>query len=429
MLHQAVNINSTMRQIVTTLILLTIIISPVLAQHKNRCATQAKIIELQNSTPEATVSAKQTQAKIKDWIANHANFKSQSILVIPVVVHVIYEDAAQNIPDSQIQLQLDILNQDYRRLNSDANQTPLAFIPNAADCEIEFCLAKRDIFGGVTTGIVRKQTLVNEIGSSHKYWKSNQGGDAIWDRDSYLNIWVCEIEQAGGILGYASVPAFSPPDSADGIVIDYRYFGTSTNTHYNKGRTATHEIGHWLNLQHIWGDDFGTCSIDDGVADTPLQTLEHFGMPIYPSLDSCTTTFPGTMFMNYMDYTDDSGMNLFTQGQRQQIWAALMTTIRDSLFHSKGCVPVGIQEGFSSQDISLYPNPAKDHVNLDLKFREPQNCAVRVFNSQGKLVFQMQFTNTIENVLPIDFSNKAKGLYLLEIASEYQSVTKKLIIE
>ncbi len=398
------------------------------AQSTNHCATPAKILELKSISPDAVVRAQAAENKIKEWSNAHKNFRSQSVLVIPVVVHVIYENTAQNIPDSQIQLQLDILNRDYRKLNSDTAATPSAFIPYAADCEIEFCLAKRDEWGAVTTGIMRKQTLVNEIGSTNNYWRTHKGGDAIWDRDSYLNIWVCEIEQAGGILGYSTVPSFSPPDSSDGVVIDYRYFGTSTNSHYNKGRTATHEIGHWLDLQHIWGDDFGTCSTDDGVGDTPLQTLEHYGLPSYPSLDSCTNAFPGTMFMNYMDYTDDSGMNMFTQGQKQRIWAALSTSIRDSLFDSKGCVPVGIGEYTEAENIYIYPNPSEGRINLSFKLQEPAKFSVRLYNSLGNLLYQEELKSTKENHFSFDFSGLAKGLYLLEIQSDLKSINKKIIL-
>jgi Pregnancy-associated plasma protein-A/Secretion system C-terminal sorting domain len=398
-----------------------------LAQNPARCLTPDKVKEYAAAHPLLSAKAEQNEQKIQQWITTHKNAKAQSVLVIPVVFHVIYENAIQNIPDTKLQLQLDILNKDYRKLNADTSGIPAAFKPFLADCEIEFCLAKRDEWGAVTTGIMRKQTLVNEIGSTNYYYRTNFGGDGIWNRDSYLNIWVCEIAQNGGVLGYSTVPSFSPSDSTDGVVIDYRYVGTSSITAYNKGRTATHEIGHWLDLQHIWGDDFGTCAIDDFVSDTPPQGAEHYGLPTFPSLDSCSPNAPGTMFMNYMDYTDDSGMHMFTNGQKQRIWASLMTTLRDSLFSSKGCLPVGIDEQKSDNKISIAPNPTTSWFTIKLNFVSEPGNLLQIFDKQGRVIKQFSVSPSVRFSQEVDFSEYPSGLYFIKYSSPTQSFTKKLI--
>ena len=195
-------------------------------------------------------------------------------LIIPVVVHVVYKNDDENISDAQIQSQIDILNQDYRKLNSDVNQAPPLFADDVADCNIEFVLAQYDPNGYVTTGITRTETQVNEFNHNDDFVKKdNSGGKNAWDTKKYLNIWVCDL--AGNGLGYSPYPGVVTSD-LDGVVIDYEAFGnTGTATApYNKGRTATHEIGHWLNLIHIWGDDEEDengdyCTLDDKVSDTP----------------------------------------------------------------------------------------------------------------------------------------------------------------
>lgn len=256
-----------------------------------------------------------------NYIANNPK-STNAVITIPVVVHVVYNTTAENISDAQINSQMGVLNKDYRRTNADANQTPSGFQGIAADCEIEFCLATVDPSGNPTTGITRTQTSVQsfDIGADDVKF-TNQGGINAWPRNKYLNIWVCDL--GGGLLGYATPPG--GPASTDGVVIGYRYFGTTgtATSPYNKGRTATHEIGHWLNLEHIWGDDGGSCGGSDNVADTPNQGQENYGCPSFPETDNCTPNSPGVMFMNYMDYTDDGCMNLFTTGQKNRMIAAL----------------------------------------------------------------------------------------------------------
>ncbi len=259
-------------------------------------------------------------------------------VTIPVVVHVVYFNSTQNISDLQIQSQIDVLNADFRRLNADASNTPSVFQSIAADCEINFCLASQDPSGAATTGIERRQTTVNGFSTNDNVKYYNNGGLNAWDRNKYLNLWVCDL--SGGLLGYAQFPG--GPAATDGVVCDYAYFGTVNATPpFHLGRTATHEVGHWLNCYHIWGDDGTSCNGTDNVSDTPNQADENYGCPAFPTV-SCSNGPNGDMFMNYMDYTDDACMNLFTNGQKSRMQALFGAGgARAALLTSPGCQPPG----------------------------------------------------------------------------------------
>ena len=269
-----------------------------------------------------------------------ANKGAQVIYNVPVVVHVLYNNATSNISDAQINSQLAILNADFQMLNSDNTLVPAAFSSLKADCQINFCLAQRTPAGAASTGIIRKSTTKSSFSTSTDDAKySSAGGDDAWDRTQYLNIWVVPGIDGGGILGYAQFPG--GPAATDGVVIGNKFFGnTGTVTApYNKGRTATHEVGHWMNLYHIWGDDGSACTGSDLVGDTPNQADENYGCPTFPSV-SCSNGANGDMFMNYMDYTDDACMYMFSAGQKTRMHAVLATGgSRAGLNTSLGCTP------------------------------------------------------------------------------------------
>ena len=239
---------------------------------------------------------------------------------IPVVVHVVWNTAAQNISDAQITSQINVLNRDFRRTNPDVSSTPAPFLPLTADARIEFFLASVDPNGAPSTGIVRRQTTVASFSSNDAVKAQATGGSNAWPSDRYLNMWVCPL--SGGLLGYAQFPG--GPAATDGVVILQSAFGTTgtASPPFHLGRTATHEIGHWLNLNHIWGDDGTGCSGTDNVADTPNQGGPRTGTPTFPQV-SCGNGPNGDMFMNYMDYVDDPAMFMFTAGQVTRMQACL----------------------------------------------------------------------------------------------------------
>lgn len=278
--------------------------------------TKMALVEQQAALYEQSLSALKTNA---------------AVINIPVVVHVLYNTASQNISDAQIRSQIDVLNEDFRRLNADKVTTPSAFSGLAADVEINFCLASKTPAGASTTGIVRKSTTKTSFtDDAVKY--SSSGGDDAWNTGKYLNLWVCNL--GGGLLGYAQFPG--GPAATDGVVILYSAFGrTGTlSAPYNKGRTATHEVGHWLNLRHIWGD--ASCG-SDLVNDTPTQQTSNYSCPSYPH-KTCSNTTSGDMFMNYMDYTDDACMNMFSSGQKTRMQSLFTSTgARYGLLSSTAC--------------------------------------------------------------------------------------------
>jgi hypothetical protein len=249
--------------------------------------------------------------------------QTESTYKIPVVVHIIHNGSnhATNISDEQVISQINVLNKDFNRLNTDASSTPSAFVPIAGAVDIEFVLARRTPEGLPTTGIVRVQGAKTSWSTSDNYQLK---ATSYWPAEDYLNIWVCNLT---GYLGYAQFPqstmlngleTASSNRLTDGVVIAYDAFGSiddgnfNLDPKFNKGRTTTHEVGHFFGLRHIAGDDRGQCGgTGDYVADTPDQASQNYNCPSHP-LASCNTT---SMFQNYLDYTNDACMNLFTQGQ------------------------------------------------------------------------------------------------------------------
>jgi hypothetical protein len=230
-------------------------------------------------------------------------------VVIPVVVNVLYRTAAENISDAQIQSQIDVLNEDFNAANSDFTSVPALFSGVATNVGISFVLE----------GINRKATTKTSWGTRDVMKQTKRGGLDPTSPSTTLNIWACTI--GSGILGYAQFPGGSL--ATDGIVIDSNYFGLSSAASYpyNLGRTASHEVGHWMNLRHIWGD--ATCG-SDLVSDTPSHNTANYGVPAYPHYSTCAGT-PVEMTMNYMDYTDDRGMYMFTDGQKARMDAIFVS--------------------------------------------------------------------------------------------------------
>ncbi len=289
---------------------------------------------------------------IEEFTEAYVNDPSRAVngtITIPVVVHVVYNTSAENISTSQVQSQINILTEDFRRLNSDANGT----WPQAADTEIEFCLATIDPNGSATSGITRTSTSVTSFSSNDNVKFNSSGGKDAWPAADYLNFWVCDL--SGGLLGYAQFPG--GPANTDGVVCDYQYVGNegTATAPFDLGRTATHEVGHWLNLRHIWGD--GGCSVDDFVSDTPTSDASNGGCAT--GHVSCGST---DMVENYMDYSDDACMNLYTDGQKTRMRAIFdVGGFRESLLTSNGCGSGGPISGCTDPNAHNYnPNATQD---------------------------------------------------------------------
>jgi hypothetical protein len=285
-----------------------------LLQHDAKMAKRMSIIE------------KQTQSYVTS-MRNNPTQRSQMVVTIPVVFHVLYNTAAENISEAQVLSQLQIMNDDFRRLNADQDNV----WSQAADTQIEFCLATQDPNGNPTDGILRVATNVTSFGTNDAMKFSSQGGSDAWPASDYLNFWVCDL--GSSLLGYAQFPG--GPANTDGVVCNYTATGNTGTAQapFALGRTATHEIGHWLNLRHIWGD--GGCGASDFVDDTPDSDGPNFGCAL--GSVACGST---DMVQNYMDYSDDACMNLFTQGQSDRMNALFLPGgARASLLTSPGCTP------------------------------------------------------------------------------------------
>jgi hypothetical protein len=272
------------------------------------CATQ-EVLEAQlKADPTLALRMNQIEAFTQKAMLTKRLINGK--MVIPVVVNVLYRTAVENISDAQIQSQIDVLNKDFTATNSDFTSTPAEFAGVAANIDITFELA----------GIIRKSTSKTSWGTRDFMKNSKRGGIDPTTPTKTLNIWACKI--GGGILGYAQFPGGSL--ATDGVVIDSKYFGLSaTNSYpYNLGRTATHEVGHWMNLRHIWGDS--SCG-NDLVSDTPVAKTANYGSPTYPYVSSCLPAGHSEMTMNYMDYTDDRGMYMFTNGQKSRMTALFVS--------------------------------------------------------------------------------------------------------
>jgi pregnancy-associated plasma protein-A len=240
------------------------------------------------------------------------------IVTIPVVVHVVYNKAVENISDVQIRSQITVLNRDFRATNADRSKVPEVWKGLVTDSRIQFALATKDPSGKNSRGITRTRTSRASFGDDDSIKSSRTGGANPWPTDRYLNIWVCTLDPW---LGYAQFPG--GPAATDGVVVLNSAFGTngSAQAPFNLGRTATHEVGHWLNLRHIWGDA-ENCGGTDFVPDTPNALEPNFGKPRFPHI-SCNNGPHGDMFMNYMDYVDDDAMFMFTAQQVARMLAAV----------------------------------------------------------------------------------------------------------
>ena len=308
---------------------------PVIAFAQRNCGTMEHYERAVQENPSYELNQIEIENFTNEFLS-HNNGADRAIVTIPVVVHVVYNNTTENISDAQILTQIDVLNKDFAKMNADAANTPSIF--TASNTDIQFCMASVDPTGAATNGITRTSTATTAFSTNDAMKNNATGGKSAWDASKYLNIWVCDI--SGGILGYAQFPGGSA--ATDGVVIDYQYFGTigTSTAPFNLGRTATHEVGHWLNLRHIWGD--ATCGTDQ-VNDTPTHNTANYGCPTYPHLSTCTGT-PVEMTMNYMDYTDDACMYMFSAGQTARMQALFATGgARTSLLSSNGCgIPVPV---------------------------------------------------------------------------------------
>ena len=326
------------------------------AMAQRNCGTMLNLERLKSQSTKFEQKRMEYEENILKYISNSQNQKaSQVVITLPVVVHVVYNTAAQNISVAQIQSQIDVANEDFGRTNADAVNTPTVWSSVSANTNIQFCLAQRDPNGNPTNGIERRSTTVTSFTTDDKVKTFSTGGLNAWDPTRYMNIWVCNM--GGGLLGYGEFPTGSVSNTF-GVVIQYNAFGRVGNVAapYNLGRTLTHEFSHCFNLFHIWGDDGTACIGDDFCGDTPNQAGATSGCFAFPKTDACTAIAPGIMFMNYMDYSNDNCLNMFTQNQSTRMNAVLNVTPYNALITSNGCAAVILYPDDAGITSVLQPN-------------------------------------------------------------------------
>lgn len=413
-----------------TLLIIVFAISFLSSFSQHKCKSHVYLQESLAHNPDKILQLDSLEERFRLYKENNTGFRGGADLTIPVIVHVLWNTPEQNISDEQILSQITALNEDFNLLNFDAPDVDHPFYLESDASGIEFCLAQQDPFGEASNGINRVWTPV-------PYWaESNeqnikitaQGGVDNWDPEHYLNIWVATFDSDYSTLGYATFPGdleSNPQD--DGVVIRSNAFGfTGTVTSPNDlGRTGTHEVGHWLNLRHIWGDE--TCG-DDFVDDTPPHYDANYSCPSFPhnSFSVCGTDEYGEMYMNYMDYVDDNCMNLFSAGQVERMWWAI-EDFRFELFNSIGCEP-GIPSSVENNGLveiktNIYPNPASEFIIIS--FNSMERADVTLFDLVGKTVSRQ----SIISGGMLDVSDLRTGTYILELRVGQSLSTSKIIVQ
>lgn len=382
----------------------------------------------------------QAQQQVAQKLANRD--ADDTVYHIRCVFHVVYasNQPEENIPDSVIFSQIQILNEDYRRLNADAVKTRSVFLPVAADTKIEFELATEDPDGNPTTGITRKTGSGGVLGFNpfqDNVKSTTSGGQNPWPTDRYLNIWICNMFL--GVLGYAYPPSNAPNwpanssvDSArQGVVLHYqcvgRNFSNPIDATVAGGRSATHEIGHYLGLRHIWGDTTGCNKVDgDGIADTPKHADAH-QQTCDTADNSCADApfdFPD-MIENYMDYSDDRCLNMFTEGQKNLMRTMLQTSRRGIAYTTIETSIPSVVSHFSM--FSASPNPATEFLRVEVQLPTTETtCNFGVFDVSGRQI-HTQISSGFTTFIPVN--NLCNGTYFLSATSASKHQVLKFVVQ
>ncbi|SFT44474.1 Por secretion system C-terminal sorting domain-containing protein [Lishizhenia tianjinensis] len=427
-----------------------------------KCGSHHLIQHKEAQHPGYAVMADQMMTNLKSVLESSVHAKDQStIYTLPLVFHVVYNNATENIHDSLIHNQIEVLNNCFRRMNADTVNTRSEFQDLVGDVKIQFKLATVDPLGNPTTGITRTQTSIahfmGDMASSSfmtdfysnifRITDDQNGGKAAWNTDEYINVWVGDLSAYANspgngvqevLLGmatpplshtsFANLPGMSDLEE-DGVIMHFKTIGanntipfnTSSANNTNKsGKAMVHELGHYLGLRHIWGD--GDCMADDYIDDTPLASSASSGSCSF-SLNQCWDDINGqnlpNMVENYMDYSTENCQNSFTLGQVAMMRLTL-TTYRSGLNNHFASVENENME----VNVQLYPNPTTGLYTLKFEHLQPEIKLV-LTTMEGKIVMSNTYRNTIE--IQEDL-NVDKGVYLLNIYSaEGGQAIKKII--
>lgn len=346
---------------------------------------------------------------------------SRAITVLPIVVHVVWNTENENISQSAIEKQIDRLNLEFNNPYTSRKSLPEEFRPVTGNPGIQFCLVRRDPNGNPHSGIVRSQTMVKNIGSARdgfgKYLIHYNGtGQAAWNPQRYINIWIGKMEN---IFGRSTIGGTQFPAEEDGIVIDPTQVGVDFSREV-LGRTLVHEMGHYLGLQHLWGSRIDDCTEDDGISDTPVQDGPYFGCPVYPQR-SCGNN---NMFMNFMDFVDDFCMDLFTRGQVIRMHQTLTNFRPGLLVPREDCMSLISPVELST--IKYYHQPSQQTLTVQAPSNPAMPVYIEVSNILGQRIYQQKW----EWVASAQISTKSwlTGIYLINLRYNKERRTIKLFI-
>ncbi len=430
-----------MKKIYSLVLVLFIVVNVIAQANLRRCGTYTLEQYHEQQAPGYKDRVKACFANAKQIAdANKANRAvNDTIYKVQLVFHVVYTAPEENIPDSVIYSQIEVLNEDYRRLNADTGRTRAEFMPVAGDAGIEFELATVDPDGNPTNGITRTAGDGGLLGFNPftENMKVEPGGKAPWPTDRYVNVWVCNVLNGLGILGYSYPPSNAPnwqagsftDSTKQGVVLHYpvvgRNFSQPIDPTVAGGRSLVHELGHYFGLRHIWGDN-ADCIEDDGISDTPFAADA--------SQQTCDTVINSCidgpfdfndMIENYMDYSDDRCLNMFTKEQIG-IMRAMLQTSRAGVAKVEVANVTGIQATASNLlNIQLYPNPTTGIVYLNAQIKNGKQYSYEIYNAIGeKLVAENELTPANTRRV-INLEGRASGIYFARIISGDQVVVKK----
>lgn len=424
-----------------SLFAVSVLAQPPADEAVQRCGTVEYERVLQQRNPNRLRQINELNSRLQQVEASRIFLRQaaddETIYRIPVVVHVVHNTASGeiggitngNISDEQIASQIQVLNEDYRRQpgTNGFNTNPVG-----ADARIEFFLASRDPSGQPTTGITRHyyaQKASFDVFSDDVLLSQI----AYWPSDRYLNIWVTKVD---GYLGFTQFPTMADTlnglpattnEFVDGSIIDYRYFGRQLGTvrspTYCCGRTATHEIGHWLGLIHTWGD--AVCG-NDYVADTPTAEAANQTVNCRELFSTCSGVRTRNMIENFMDYSPDQCMNVFTQGQVNRMRTVLALSPRRFRLVQSSMTPLEETEILT---INAYPNPAVADLTIDVQLKGFQSFTVELVDLSGRIVRTSSYADSPSTRVLVSTNQLATGLYIVRVKTATESVSSRLLVQ
>jgi hypothetical protein len=426
-----------MKKFVLFLVVILYSVIAFIIQHANaqipefKCGTMEYLEQQKKSNPALESKMLLQEQQIQQWVKEIYSPNTNEVITIPVVVHIVYNTDEQNVSDQRVFEQIEMTNRDYAGLRT---QSMGAFSDTLkSNTGIQFCLAQRKPDGTPTNGIERRYTTDTSFTGNNNVKFDNTGGMDAWDPTKYLNIWVCKIL---GFTGLAQFP-HTGEKATFGAMVHYLAFGkTGAIPSVNNGGVTTHEIGHCLFLYHIWGDDKGACTGTDYISDTPNQASPTLGFHEGILTDSCTSSSPGIMYMNFMDYSDDSTWANFTPKQTIRMRAMFEPPYGYlvSLANSDACSPpssVESKSNLKSFDLNIYPNPAKEQVSINFTINELNIVTLNITNSLGIVIAKIS-NNLLQEPgnyrINYDAGILAPGVYYLTMKAGNFIETKKFVV-